>query len=122
MRVLIDSGRRFSNGADGSDGLRGFSSAATGSRVMVAPAHCRDRTMQRWIKLPDGRFVDANRIMYIGKVETYPRIDEDGNDLGQGYNVNIGTDIARDQQLTLMGSKEEVLNVLKQILGTAPAA
>lgn len=78
--------------------------------------------MQRWIKLPDGRFVDANRIMYIGKVETYPRLDEDGNDLGQGYNVNIGTDIAREQQLTLMGGKDEVLNVLKQILGTAPAA
>jgi len=78
--------------------------------------------MQRWIKLPDGRFVDANRIMYIGKVETYPRIDEDGNDLGQGYNVNIGTDIARERQLTLMGGKDEVLNVLKQILGTAPAA
>ncbi len=77
--------------------------------------------MQRWIKLPDGRFVDANRIMYIGKVETYPRIDEDGNDLGQGYNVNIGTDIARERQLTLMGGKDEVLNVLKQILGSAPA-
>jgi hypothetical protein len=89
---------------------------------MVAPAHCRDRAMQRWIKLPDGRFVDANRIMYIGKVETYPRIDEDGNDLGQGYNVNIGTDIARDRHLTLMGGKDEVLNVLKQILGSAPAA
>lgn len=77
--------------------------------------------MQRWIKLPDGRFVDANRIMYIGKVETYPRTDEDGNDLGQGYNVNIGTDVAREQHLTVMGSKEEVLLVLKQILGTAPA-
>ncbi|WP_257387255.1 hypothetical protein [Tahibacter caeni] len=77
--------------------------------------------MQRWIKLPDGRFVDANRIMYIGKVETYPRTDEDGNDLGQGYNVNIGTDVARDQQLTIMGGKDEVLLVLKQILGTAPA-
>lgn len=78
--------------------------------------------MQRWIKLPDGRFVDANRIMYIGKVETYPRLDEDGNDLGQGYNVNIGTDIARETQLTVMGGKEEVLTVLKQILGTAPPA
>ena len=78
--------------------------------------------MQRWIKLPDGRFVDANRIMYIGEVETYPRIDEDGNDLGQGFNVNIGTDIPRENQLTVMGGKEEVLAVLKQILGTAPAA
>lgn len=79
--------------------------------------------MQRWIKLPDGRFVDANRIMYIGKVETYPRIDEDGNDLGQGYNVNIGTGLAREEQITLMAGKDEVLAVLKQILGApAPAA
>lgn len=77
--------------------------------------------MQRWIKLPDGRFVDANRIMYIGKVETYPRIDEDGNDLGQGYNVNIGTGLAREEQITLMAGKDEVLAVLKQILGAAPA-
>jgi hypothetical protein len=78
--------------------------------------------MQRWIRLPDGRFIDANRILYIGKVETYPRIDEDGNDLGQGFNVNIGTAFAREEQITLMGAKEEVLTVLKQILGTAPPA
>ena len=26
--------------------------------------------MQRWLKLPDGRYIDANRIMYVGKVET----------------------------------------------------
>ncbi|HVJ63177.1 MAG TPA: hypothetical protein VM555_10755 [Tahibacter sp.] len=80
--------------------------------------------MQRWIKLPDGRFIDANRIMYIGKVETYPRIDEDGNDLGQGYNVLIGTDVSRDAQTVVMGSKDEVLAVLKQLLGggAAPAA
>ena len=77
--------------------------------------------MQRWIRLPDGRFIDANRILYIGKVETYPRIDEDGNDLGQGFHVNIGTGLAREEQITLMGAKEEVLQVLKQILGTAPA-
>jgi hypothetical protein len=73
--------------------------------------------MQRWIKLPDGRFVDANRIAYVGKVETYPRIDEDGNDLGQGFAVNIGTDIPRDFQITVMGSKEEVVGLLKTLLG-----
>jgi hypothetical protein len=78
--------------------------------------------MQRWIKLPDGRFIDANRIMYIGKVETFPRIDEDGNDLGQGYNVLIGTGVSRDTQTTVMGGKEEVLAVLKQLLGGGAAA
>ncbi|MEO5623377.1 MAG: hypothetical protein ABIO74_11780 [Dokdonella sp.] len=78
--------------------------------------------MQRWIKLPDGRFLDANRIAYIGKVETYARMDEDGNDLGTGYSVNIGTDFPRDTQITLIGSKDEVSTVLRSILGGTPAA
>ena len=77
--------------------------------------------MQRWIKLPDGRFIDANRIAYIGKVESYLRSDEDGNDLGTGYAVNIGTDIPRESQLTLSGGKDEVFNALRAILGAAPA-
>lgn len=75
--------------------------------------------MQRWIKLPDGRFIDASRIAYIGKVESYNRIDEDGNDLGIGYAVNIGTDIPRESQLTLSGSKDEVSAALRAILGGA---
>ncbi|MEP6510558.1 MAG: hypothetical protein ABJB02_03135 [Dokdonella sp.] len=78
--------------------------------------------MQRWIKLPDGRFLDANRIAYIGKVETYARMDEDGNDLGTGYSVNIGTDFPRETQITLIGSKDEVSTVLRSILGGTPAA
>lgn len=78
--------------------------------------------MQRWIKIPDGRYIDANRIMYIGKVETFPRIDEDGNDLGQGFAVHVGTDFPRENLLTVMGSKEEVLAFLKTLLSGAPAA
>mgnify|MGYP001588193856 FL=1 len=80
--------------------------------------------MQRWIKLPDGRFVDANRIVYVGKTETFTRIDEDGNDLGVGYAVNIGTGIEREKQLTVTGSRDEVLGVLRTILGRSetPAA
>lgn len=80
--------------------------------------------MQRWIKLPDGRFVDANRIAYIGKTETFARIDEDGNDMGVGYTVNIGTGIERETQLTVIGSRDEVLGVLRAILGRSetPAA
>lgn len=77
--------------------------------------------MQRWIKLPDGRFVDANCIVFIGKVESYLRSDEDGNDLGTGYAVNIGTDIPRESQLTVSGGKDEVFNALRAILGSAPA-
>ncbi|MBN8728638.1 MAG: hypothetical protein J0H15_13180 [Xanthomonadales bacterium] len=81
--------------------------------------------MQRWLKLPDGRIIDANRIAYIGKVETYARIDEDGTDLGTGYSVYIGTDFPREAQISVTGSRDEVLGLLRALLGTpagAPAA
>lgn len=79
--------------------------------------------MQRWLKLPDGRYVDANRVAYVGKVETYPRLDDDGNDAGLGYSVYLGTDFPREQQIAVMGTKEEVLALLKSLLGGgAPAA
>ena len=79
--------------------------------------------MQRWLKLPDGRYLDANSIVYVGKVETYPRLDEDGNEAGQGYAVNLGTDIPREHHIAVMGTKEEVLALLKSLLGGgAPAA
>ena len=73
--------------------------------------------MQRWLKLPDGRYIDANSIMYVGKVETYPRLDDDGNDAGVGYSVYIGTGLPREQQIPVMGSKDEVLALLKALLG-----
>lgn len=75
--------------------------------------------MPRWIKLPDSRFIDANRVAFVGRIDTYARIDEDGNDLGVGYAVNIGTDFPRESQITVTGSKDEVFAVLKQLLGNA---
>ena len=78
--------------------------------------------MQRWLKLPDGRFLDANRIVYVGKVETFPRLDDDGNDTGPGYAVNLGLDIPREHQISVQGSKEEVLGLMKLLLGGTPAA
>lgn len=54
-------------------------------------------------------------------METYPRLDDDGNDAGVGYAVNLGLDIPRERQLTVMGSKDEVLGLLKSLLGGAPA-
>lgn len=78
--------------------------------------------MQRWIKLPDGRFIDAGAIVYISRPETYQRIDEDGNDLGIGYSVNLGTAIQREAQTTVTGSKDEVFAVLRAILGQQGAA
>jgi hypothetical protein len=73
--------------------------------------------MQRWLKLPDGRYLDANRVVYVGKVETYPRLDDDGNDAGQGYSVPIGTDVMRENHLIVQGTKEEVLALLKSLIG-----
>ena len=73
--------------------------------------------MQRWIKLPDGRFIDANRIAYVGKVESYPRLDEDGNDLGTGFVVSIGTDLPRERQLAVTGTREEIMALMKALLG-----
>lgn len=73
--------------------------------------------MQRWIKLPDGRFVDATRIVCIGKPEPCARIDENGEDLGAGFSVLIGTDLTRERQTSITGSKEEILALLRSLLG-----
>lgn len=78
--------------------------------------------MQRWLKLPDGRYLDANSIVYVGKVETYPRLDDEGNDAGQGYAVSLGTDVPREHHVSVMGTKEEVLALLKALLGAGGSA
>lgn len=78
-------------------------------------------TMQRWVKIPDGRFLDANRIAYVGKVETFNRFDEEGNDLGIAYSVNLGTDFPRESQVNVVGSKDEVFALLRSILGGTAA-
>jgi hypothetical protein len=75
--------------------------------------------MQRWIKLPDTRFIDANRVVFIGKVDTFARIDENGSDLGTAYSVYIGTDFPRESQINVIGTKDEVFAVLRGILGNA---
>lgn len=77
--------------------------------------------MQRWLKLPDGRYLDANSIVYVGKIETYPRLDENGDDAGLGYSVYLGTAFPREHQIAVMGTKEEVLALLKALLGGGPA-
>ena len=77
--------------------------------------------MQRWVKIPDGRFLDANRIAYVGKVETFNRFDEDGNDLGLAYAVNLGTDFPRESQVNVVGGKDEIFALLRSILGGTAA-
>lgn len=78
--------------------------------------------MQRWLKLPDGRFIDANRIAFISRIETFTRIDEDGTDLGIAYSVNLGTDFPRDRQINVIGTKEEIHALMRSVLGAATPA
>ena len=75
--------------------------------------------MQRWLKLPDGRFIDANRIAFISRIETFTRIDEDGTDLGLAYSVNLGTDFPRDRQINVVGTKDEIHSLMRSVLGAS---
>lgn len=75
--------------------------------------------MQRWIKLPDGRHIDARRVAYVGKPEPCARIDENGQDLGGGFMVVLGTDLTRDTQISVSGSRDEILALLKSLLAPA---
>ena len=75
--------------------------------------------MQRWIKLPDGRFLDAARVVLIGKLETFQRLDEEGNDLGTAVTVTLGVDSVREHQLSVTGTREEMAALLKTIVGAA---
>jgi len=77
--------------------------------------------MQRWIKLPNGSFLDANRICHIGKVDTFPKLDGEGNSDGIEYAVALATELPREHQLTVTGSKEEISALLKSLLGNDSA-
>jgi len=72
---------------------------------------------QRWVKLPSGAFIDAARICYVSKVESFPKLDEDGNNVGVEYAVTIGTDVMREAQLLVSGSADEIKAVMKSVLG-----
>lgn len=74
--------------------------------------------MQRWIKLPDGRLIDAARVVLIGKPETYQRLDEEGNDLGAAVTLSIGLDFQREHQLSVNGTREEMSALLKALMGS----
>lgn len=75
--------------------------------------------MQRWIKLPDGRFLDAARVVLIGKPETFQRLDEEGNDLGAAATVALGIDFVREHQLNVTSTREEMAALLKTLIGAA---
>lgn len=71
--------------------------------------------MQRWIKLPDGRHIDARRVIYIGKPEACARIDEDNQDLGSGFMVTLGTDFSGGTHINVVGSRDEIRTLLQTL-------
>ncbi len=77
--------------------------------------------MQRWIKLPDGSFLDGNRICHIGKVDTFAKLDGEGNSDGVEYAVSLSTDLPRENQISVTGTKEEISALLKSLLGSGSA-
>lgn len=71
--------------------------------------------MQRWIKLPDGRHIDARRITYIGKPEACALIDENNQNLGAGFMVALGTDFSVDTHISVVGSRDEIRALLQSL-------
>lgn len=71
--------------------------------------------MQRWIKLPDGRHIDARRVIYIGKPEACALIDENNQDLGSGVMVALGTDFSDDTHINVVGSRDEIRALLQSL-------
>lgn len=78
--------------------------------------------MQRWIKLPNGTFLDANRIVHIGRIESFAKLDDEGNNAGVQYSVTLMTELAREHQLQVSGTREEVTALVRSLLGAQPAA
>lgn len=73
--------------------------------------------MQRWIKLPDGRFIDANRVVVVGRPQSFAQYEDGSEDMGTAYSVQIGIDYSRENQITLVGTREEVLTAMRNLLG-----
>ena len=78
--------------------------------------------MQRWVKLPNGTFLDANRIIHIGKIESFAKLDEEGNNSGLEYSVTLMSELPREHQIQVSGSKEAISALVRSILGATTAA
>lgn len=73
--------------------------------------------MQRWIKLPDGRFIDATRVVLVGRPQSFAHYQDGSEDMGTAYSVQVGIDYSRESQITVVGTREEVLAVMRNLLG-----
>ncbi len=78
--------------------------------------------MQRWIKLPDGRFIDANQVVLVGRPQSFAHYDDGSEDMGTAYSVQVGIDYSRENQITVVGTREEVLSVMRNLLGGTSVA
>lgn len=72
--------------------------------------------MQRWVRLPTGAILDANRIMYIGKPDSYSRTDDEGNLITE-FAVTLGTDLDGARQMMVTGTKEEIAALIRSVAG-----
>lgn len=77
--------------------------------------------MQRWVKLPQGGFLDASRVVYIGRLEAFAKLDEEGNNVGSEYSVTLASSFGREHQMKITGSKEEIATLLRTVLGQGGA-
>lgn len=73
--------------------------------------------MQRWVRLPQGGFIDASRVVYVGKPESFAKLDEEGHAVGTDFAVAIATGFDRSQQLMVNGSREEITTFVRQLMG-----
>ena len=39
--------------------------------------------MQRWVRLPQGGFLDASHVIFIGKIESFAKLDDEGHAAGK---------------------------------------
>ena len=62
------------------------------------------------------------RITYIGKVEAFAKLDEEGNNIGNDYAVHIGIDLDRNHHLMVTGSKDEIGTLMRSIVGQQAAS
>ena len=77
--------------------------------------------MQRWVKLPNGTFLDANRIIHIGRIESFAKLDDEGNNSGVEYSVTLMSELVREHQIQVSGGKEAITTLVRSILGTSAA-
>lgn len=72
---------------------------------------------QRWVKTPEGDYVDANRVLFVSKVEVLPDMSGDPDlEAESQYTVAIGTGLEHSAQKRYTGGKETILGFAKALV------